>query len=166
MSVFDGLTELQGRLLQTDCTASEKHISPGQASACAVKPLQVNQTKTRKFKQLPEENNASTVQTDCFQPEILPLFLVSFFSRVVPTRPQFVQSVPQSVVSPSKVNTWRYPYKVINFDPSCHFYRSWSKIWDKDYVINPEWASEKSLLRPGIASRAKTDLSLRHDLRE
>nr|KAG5706540.1 hypothetical protein BaRGS_028711 [Batillaria attramentaria] len=37
----------------------------------------------------------------------------------------------------------RYPYKVTNFDPACHFYKSWAKAMDKDFVINPEWVSEK-----------------------
>ncbi|KAK7116675.1 hypothetical protein V1264_002310 [Littorina saxatilis] len=85
--------------------------------------------------------------------------------KVVPARPEFVQRLGPNGVMPSKVVSFRYPYKVINIDPACLFYRSYSKLTDKDYVINPEWSSEKHPLRAGIAYRAKTDLCLRHDVK-
>ena len=115
---------------------------------------------------LNREGGKFTHSTNRLLIELFLIWISSICSRVVPTRPQFVQALPPQSLESPEVKTCRYPYKVINFDPSCHFYRSWSKISDKDYVISPEWSSEKSLIRAGISSRAKTGLSLRHDLHE
>ncbi|PVD19911.1 hypothetical protein C0Q70_20405 [Pomacea canaliculata] len=61
---------------------------------------------------------------------------------VVPERPQLVFRLG-SATSKKEYPNFRYPYKVINLDPATHFYRSWSKVKDKDYIISPDWISEK-----------------------
>lgn len=68
------------------------------------------------------------------------MYNVSF--RVVPERPQLVFRLG-SATSKKECPNFRYPYKVINLDPATHFYRSWSKVKDKDYIISPDWISEK-----------------------
>jgi hypothetical protein len=62
----------------------------------------------------------------------------------------------------TKVATFRYPYRVLNYDTTCHFYKSWEKVKDKDFVISPEWVSEKhpGSARPTLGHKAKTDVGL------
>ncbi|KAK7496824.1 hypothetical protein BaRGS_00011804, partial [Batillaria attramentaria] len=67
----------------------------------------------------------------------------SSVAEVVPARPAFFRSLELQSDPSAQKRPLRYPYKVTNFDPACHFYKSWAKAMDKDFVINPEWVSEK-----------------------
>ncbi|XP_076465641.1 uncharacterized protein LOC143297273 [Babylonia areolata] len=74
--------------------------------------------------------------------------------KVVPIRPGFVMPLGQQNDGCSKPHqSHRYPYQVLSLHPASHFYRSWSKLTDKEYVIHPEWSSERRRNQPRLRPR-------------